>query len=175
MSRPGGDAHYRIDQHGWNHRAFYLGKGFTGTPAPPASILYPFRGVGLVCMLTGALLFTLLPSPPHARKISLKEGLGFAPGVVAFTVPLFAVGGSVQALTQAAWLTAASWTVTAIGMHVFASPLRTAPGPVIEAGGPAAGRVAVNILFVRAGLAFLLLALGPLALLIWATMILWNR
>ncbi len=175
MSRPGGDAHYRIDQHRWNHRAFHLGKGFTGTPAPPASMLYPFRGVGLVCMLTGALLFTLLPSPRHARKISVKEALGFAPGVAAFAVPLLAVGGSVQALTQATWLTAASWMVTAVGMHVFASPLRTAPGPLIEAGGPAGAGVAVNTLFVRKGLTFLLLALGPLAFLIWATMILWNR
>lgn len=175
MSRPGGDAYYRIDQHRWNHRAFHLGKGFTGTPAPPASMLYPFRAVGLVCMLTGALLFTLLPSQPYARKISVKEALGLALGVVAFALPLLAVGESVQALTRATWLTTASWMVTAVGMHVFASPLRTAPGPLIEAGGPAGTSVAVNTLFVRKGLTFLLLALGPLAFLIWATMMLWNR
>jgi preprotein translocase subunit SecG len=153
-----------------------VGKGFAGTPAPPASMLYPFRGVGLACMLIGAILFALLPSrPPHARSLSVEEGLALVLGVVSFAVPLFAVGGSAQALTRAPLLTALCWTITAIGLHVLAAPLRTAPDPLLAAGASAEVRVPVNTLFLREGLVLLLMALGPLVFLIWATMILWNR
>ena len=176
FSKPGGDVHYRVDQRRWTRQDFHLGKGFAGAPTPPASVFYPFRALGLVCMLAGVMLFTLLPSrAPQARNIGVKEGLALVLGVVSFALPLMAVGGSVQALTRAPLLTALCWMITAIGMHVFAAPLRTAPDPLIAPDAPAEARVSVNTLFIREGLGFLLMALGPLVFLVWATMILWNR
>lgn len=77
---------------------------------------------------------------------------------MAFAIPAWVVGGSVQALTTAPGLTASCWLIAAIGVHLFAAPFRTAPDPLL-----------------RAGLVFLLMALGPLSFLIWGTMILWNR
>ena len=52
-------------------------------------------------------------------------------------------------------------------MHVFAGPWRNVPDPLI-ADSPRA-------LFLREGLVFLAMALGPLAFLVTPSMILWNR
>jgi hypothetical protein len=175
FSRPGGDVHYRVARHQWTRQDFHLGQGFTGAPTPPPSMLYPFRVLGLVCVVVGAMFFLLLPSLDEpAWRLRGQELAGLITGVAAFALPLFAVGGSVQALTRAPLLTTPCWIVTAIGMHVFAAPLRTAPNPLVATAASGA-HVRLNAVFVREGLVFLLMALGPLAFLIWATLILWNR
>jgi hypothetical protein len=176
LSRPGGDVHYRVVRHRWTRHDFQLGRGFLGSPSPPASILYPFRRVGLASLLAGVLFFVLLPSSARGTvRVGTRELAALAIAVVSFATPLFLVGGSAQALARAPAVTVVCWILTAAAVHVFAAPPQTAPDPLLPAGASPGRRVPLNLLFVREGLAFLLVALGPLALLVWATMVLWNR
>jgi hypothetical protein len=89
-------------------------------------------------------------------------------GLCLFALPFVMIGGSVQALTRGLLLTLSCWLLAAICVHRFAAPWRTAPHPV-----EARGEWSVS--FVREGLVFLLMALGPVAFLISGTMVLWNR
>ena len=80
------------------------------------------------------------------------------------------MAGSVQALTRGFALTIPLWLVAFAGMHVFAGPARSAPDPLAAAAGGAD-----RLRFVREGLAFLAIAFGPLAFLVFASLTLWNR
>ncbi len=172
ISRPGGDRHYQVDRRVWDRRHFRPGPGFSGKPTPPARLLYPFRLVALVVVLTGIALFALLPGTrrPGARHgPTAPEWTALAAGLLLFALPLVAVGGSVQALTRGPWLTIPCWVLAAACVHFFAGPKRNAPDA------PGAGRPRVRALFLREGLAFLAMALGPLAFLVSASLTLWNR
>ncbi|HEY6050000.1 MAG TPA: hypothetical protein VIZ58_02050 [Thermoanaerobaculia bacterium] len=172
ISRPGSDRHYEVDRRIWSRRDFRAGAGFTGQPAPPARLLYPFRTVGLVLLLAGAVFFALLPGPrrPGFRPgPSRFETAALAGALVLFALPVVAVGGSVQAITRAPWLTIPCWFLTAAGVHLFAGPRRNAPDA------PESERGTLSPLFLREGLVFLAMALGPLAFLVSASMTLWNR
>ena len=110
------------------------------------------------------------------------EAAALAAALLFFLLPLLSVGGSVQALTRGLHVTIPCWIVAAAGVHMFAGPLRNAPDPLVAApsgspvtAGPGAARLPVSGLFLREGLAFLAMALGPLAFLASASMILWNR
>jgi hypothetical protein len=140
--------------------------------------------VAFVLVLSGILFFVLMPAPqrPGAhRGPTVRETAALAGGLLLFAVPLVAVGGSVQALTRAPWLAIPCWLLAAAGVHYFAGPGRNAPD--IPGAGPAgvpdpghgAGRRMFGTLFLRQGLVFLAMALGPLAFLIAASMTLWNR
>jgi hypothetical protein len=185
ISRPGEDRHYQVDRRVWSRRDFQPGAGFTGRPAPPARLLYPFRNVALLIVLSGIVFFALLPGPqrPGTRRgPTILETAALAGGLLLFALPLVAVGGSVQALTRAPWLTIPCWFLAAAGVHFFAGPGRNAPDApspdsagVPESGDGGAGRRTVSPLFLREGLVFLSMALGPLAFLVSASMTLWNR
>jgi hypothetical protein len=170
ISRPGEDRHYRVERRGWTRVDFRPGPGFTGTPSPPAFLFYPFRFLGLGSILAGIVFFVLLArskrtgtrgGPTFLETGALVAGLSF------FAAPLALVGGSVQALTRAPWLTIPCWIFAAAGVHFFARPGRNAPHPGTEQ--------AARALFLREGLVFLAMAFGPLVFLISASMILWNR
>jgi hypothetical protein len=180
MSRPGGDVHYEVIEHRWSREAFQPGRGFAGQPAPPASLLYPFRTVGLAVILGGLLLFLLLPGRSASLRVTPGELAALGAGLCLFALPLVMLGGSAQGLTRGLLLTLPCWMLTAICVHVFAGPWRTAPHPVEApddssvSHGPTR-RGPITALFVREGLVFLLIAIGPVAFLICGTMILWNR
>ena len=185
ISRPGEDRHYQADRWVWTRRNFRPGAGFTGEPAPPAHLLYPFRIVALVLVLVGIVLFALLPGPQRfgvRAGPTIPEAAALAGGLLLFALPLVAVGGSVQALTRAPWLTIPCWILAAAGVHFFAGPGRNAPDApgvgsagVRESGRDGAPRRSISTLFLREGMAFLAVALGPLAFLISASVSLWNR
>lgn len=182
FSRPGGDRHYRVDRHAWTRQDFRPFAGFTGTPAPPAQMLYSFRVLGIGSVLAGLGLFVLLPGSRRAGAGTGPTGyeiVALGAGLFCFVIPLIAVGGSVQALTRGLWLTLPSWIVTILGVHVFAAPGRNAPGPLSAAASDAArldrGGGPARVLFVREGLVFLAMAFGPLVFLIAASITLWNR
>jgi hypothetical protein len=185
ISRPGEDRHYQVDRRVWSRRDFRPGAGFTGRPAPPARLLYPFRNVALLIVLSGIVFFALLPGPRRPgehRGPTVLETAALAGGLLVFALPLVAVGGSVQALTRAPWLTIPCWVLAAAGVHFYAGPGRNAPdapspGSAVapESGHGGGGRRTVNTLFLREGLVFLAMALGPLAFLVSASMTLWNR
>jgi hypothetical protein len=184
ISRPGGDRHYQVDRRVWSRRDFRAGTGFTGRPAPPARLLYPFRNVAFILIISGILFFVLMPGPqrPGAQRgLTVRETAALAGGLVLFILPLVAVGGSIQALTRAPWLTIPCWLLAAAGVHYFAGPGRNAPDipgdepASVPDSGDGAGRRMVGTLFLRQGLVFLAMALGPLAFLIAASMTLWNR
>jgi hypothetical protein len=179
MSRPGRDVHYQVVRHAWTRGDFRLGAGFTGTPAPPSALLYPFRTVGYGAMAVGVVLFLLWPAQPRSGAQAGVTGIEVAAlgvGLAAFAVPLVAIGGSVQALTRGPFVTAACWLVALAGVHLFASPGRTAPDPIIvSAAGSTPRRRPASAVFLREGAVFLVMAVGPAVFLIAVSMILWNR
>ncbi len=180
ISRPGGDVHYQVIEHRWTREAFQPGRGFVGQPVPPDSLLYPFRTVGFAVILGGLVLFLLLPGRPVSLRVTPVELAALGAGLCLFALPLVMLGGSAQGLTRGLLLTLPCWMLAAVCLHVFAAPRRTAPHPVEApealpvAGGPRR-RGPMTALFVREGLVFLLMALGPIAFLICGTMMLWNR
>ena len=174
ISRPGGDAHYQVDARAWSRKDFRAGAGFTGKPAPPASLLYPFSLTGLGLILVGLALFALFPGPRArtGRGVAAAEAVALAAGLLFFAAPLLAVGGSVQVLTRGLILAIPSWILAAVGLHLFARPGKNAPDAPAS---NAAGETRLHSLFLREGLAFLFMAFGPLAFLVAASMTLWNR
>ena len=169
FTRPDVDVYYRVTQHRWTREDFPLGTR-QGVPVPPASLFYPFRRLGWALMFGGIALFLLVPTrPASVRRPRVLEATGLVAGLFAFALPLFLIGGSAQALTRTPGLTASCWMVTAIGAHLFAAPWRNAPHPI------AATVTRIDARFLREGLVFLLMALGPLGFVIWGTMVLWNR
>lgn len=181
LSGASGERHYRVDRRAFSRKDFRPGSGFTGVPAPPVAFLYPFRTLGLGAVLAGLALFALLPRRARAgagRGPRLVELAALAAGLLLFAAPLFLVGGSVQGLTRGPLLTLPCWALAAVAVHIFARPWRNAPDPppMSPEGWDAAGaRLPLSSLFLREGLAFLFLALGPLAFLVSASAILWDR
>ena len=179
LSRPGRELHYQVARHAWTRGDFRLGTGFTGSPVPPPSLMYPFRTVGYAAMAVGIALFLLWPPQPRSdgqAGVTGGEAAALGVGFVAFLAPIVAIGGSVQALTRGPFVTAACWLVALIGVHVFASPARTAPDPIItSAGASAAARRPAYAAFLREGAVLLIVAVGPAVFLIAVSMILWNR
>jgi hypothetical protein len=173
MSGRGEDRHYRVDRRSWTRKDFRVGRGFGGTPVPPASLLYPFRALGLASVLVGIALFLLLAASRRSGAtagLRLGEIVSLAAGLAFFATPLVLVGGSVQALTRAPWLTIVCWSLAAWGMHLFVRPARNAPNPLIHQS-DAIGRG----LYLREGLAFLVIAFGPVIFLAAASLVLWDR
>jgi hypothetical protein len=172
ISRPGEERHYRVDRRAWTRKDFRVGRGFGDTPIPPTRLLYPFRVLGLGSVLAGIALFLLLPSTKRAGGTGpgVAEIAALAAALAFFAAPLVLVGGSVQALTRAPWLTIVSWSLAACGVHLFARPGRNAPDPLAPR--QDAGR---RSLYLREGLAFLVVAFGPLIFLAAASLVLWDR
>jgi hypothetical protein len=149
-------------------------------------MLYPFRWIGAAAIATGLALFGLLPIRSRAGAVAglaTAEAVALAAAVALFHLPIVAVGGSVQALTRAPLLLVPCWILGFVAAHLYAAPWRTAPDPLVAtgpgaapAGGSAApGRRPVNLRFLREGLVFLVVAVGPAAFLVAASLILWNR
>jgi hypothetical protein len=107
-----------------------------------------------------------------------SELILFAATCLLFAAPLFAVGGSVQALTRGLWLTVPCWVLGAVAMHLFAAPREHIHIHLFGPDGdtPAALSEAVsNPSFVRTGAALLAVAIGPVVTLVATSMALWNR
>lgn len=179
FSGPGEDRHYKVERRTWTRADFRPGAGFSGKPAPPAHLLYPFRIPALAFVFAGFALFALLPGPRRSGALlgpTRLEAAALAGAVLLFSLPIIAAGGSVQALTRAPWITIPGWVLAAAGVHLFANPRSNAPdAPVPETRGDGARGSSLSTLFLREGFVFLAMALAPLMFLIWASMSLWNR
>jgi hypothetical protein len=181
LSRPGGDLrYYRVDRREWTRKEFRPGAGFTGKPVPPSTLLYPFQYVAYACLFVGVALFALIPTPTKAHGgLSPGELASFAAAVLLFAIPLFATGGSVQALTRGLQVTLPCWAFAAVGVHMFAKPGVNAPHPLFRPGADASGfeRVPGGHLptFLRWGIAMLAVAVGPVVALVAVSLTFWNR
>jgi hypothetical protein len=180
ISRPDGDLRYQLARRDWSRREFGPSTGFTGKPAPPGSLLYPFQYLGYACLLAGIALFAIVQNANRtADALSPAELGSLAAALVLFAVPLFATGGSVQALTRGLGLTIACWTFAGVAIHRFARPEMSARRLMLPIALllPGAGRVqAVNPRLPSPWeVGMLVVAFGPLALLVSASLALWNR
>jgi hypothetical protein len=180
ISRPDGRLRYQLDRRDWTRQEFSPGAGFTGKPVPPASLLYPFQYVGYACFLLGIALFALTPSATKVRTALSPGEIGsLAAALLLFAAPLVATGGSVQALTRGLPLTLPCWIFAGIAVHLFARPDLSAPRSIFQlaATEPGAGRFAALRLPVvsRWQLSMLVVAIGPLAILVSASLTIWNR
>ena len=180
LPQPGGDLRYQVRQWNWTRQEFTPGPGFTGKPAPPYSLLYPFEYVAYACLFVGVALFALIPTPTKSRGGLSPGELGLVIAALAlFAAPLFATGGSVQALTRGLLITIPFWTLSAIAIHLFARPGLNAPRPLLVRTGTGKGTAPApdaNVpAFLRWGVAMLAVAGGPLVVLVAVSMILWNR
>ncbi len=180
LSRPAGDLRYQVKQWSWTRQEFTPGPGFTGRPAPPYSLFYPFEYLAYACFFVGVALFALIPSPTKAHGgLSPGEFALVVAALALFAAPLLATGGSVQALTRGLLVTIPCWILSAIAIHLFAKPGLNAPRPLLERTGPGketAPAPDANVpAFLRWGVALLAVATGPLVVVVAVSMILWNR
>jgi hypothetical protein len=180
ISRRDGDLRYRVDQREWTRNEFRPGGGFTGKPAPPSALLYPFQYLAFACLFVGIVIFVLIPSPTKALGgVSAGEFALLAVAGLLFVGPLVATGGSVQALTRGLLITLPCWILAAVALHFFANPGVNAPHPLLlpAAGSPGASPEAMWDLptFLRWGLVMLAVAVGPLVALVAVSLTFWNR
>jgi hypothetical protein len=178
--RQDGEVFYRLDRREFTRQAFQPGAGFTGKPAPPPELLYPFQYVAYACLFLGIALFVLIPSSTKARGgITPLELALLAAGLGFFGAPLLATGGSIQALTRGLYVTVPCWVAGAIAIHFFAKPGVNAPHPIFQQVTDRVGqeRVAESDLptFLRWGVVMLAVAAGPVTVLIAVSMTFWNR
>lgn len=119
--------HLTLSYQVYDREAFGFGSGFTGSPEPPARFLYPLRRYSLWCLLAGLVGYVVLP-----RSKPRKEGLYYARwrvvlGDVAsmilfvpfFAIPVFVIGGSLQAVTLAWPLTLVCWPLAFVGIWLL--------------------------------------------------------
>jgi len=183
VSLPGPDGnlrYYRVDRRAWTRQEFRPGAGFTGVPAPPSTLLYPFQNAAYACLFFGIALFALIPSPTKAHGgVTFGEFAFLAIALLLFGGPLLATGGSVQALTRWLPVTLVCWALAAVAVHFFAKPGRNAPHPLFvpAADAPGAAGAAAGHLptFLRWGAVMLAVAIGPLAVLVSVSLTFWNR
>ncbi len=104
---------------------FHLGSGFSNLPRPPTWILYPYRNYAFVLFLIGLIAYIFLP-----YKAAIKDALRyprwrviagdfavFILTAVFFSLPLFISGGTVQAFTIGAPITAVMWLISLLGFY----------------------------------------------------------
>jgi alpha-D-ribose 1-methylphosphonate 5-triphosphate synthase subunit PhnG len=106
---------------------FGFGSGFGGTPEPPTRFLYPFRKFSLWIALLGLAIYVLLPRPkrrPEAVyyqtwRVILGDFASMILFVPFFAVPIFVIGGSIQALTMAWPLVLMMWPLAFVGIWLL--------------------------------------------------------
>jgi hypothetical protein len=117
-----GIPYLRLTYHAYSDDDF----GFSGVVAsrPPSFMAYPYRWLSLWLVLAGLAVYLALPRA--GRK---PEAIGYPGGSVTlgdlgacafvalfFGLPLFAIGGSAQALTQAWLVTLGCWIFAGLGV-----------------------------------------------------------
>jgi hypothetical protein len=178
IPKPQGEATYRLDLKTWSRADFRPGSGFVGQPRPPSSMLYPLRILGLALLLLGTALFAILPSAERAEGAMVVTEISLLVGVIVlFALPLFAVGGSVQSVTAAPWLTLPCWALAAVCMHLFANPRQHLHLHLMGDAAPTwtLSEALWHPGYLRTGLAFLGVAVGPAIAVVLASVTLWNR
>ncbi|MCX7914249.1 MAG: hypothetical protein N2511_06665, partial [Thermodesulfovibrionales bacterium] len=104
---------------------FHLGSGFSNLPRPPTWLLYPYRKYSFIIFTLGLLAYIFLPY----RLIS-KDALRYSRWrVIAgdfavflligvfFSMPLFIVGGTIQAITVGTPITIIMWLISLLGFY----------------------------------------------------------
>lgn len=104
---------------------FHLGSGFSNLPRPPTWILYPCRNYAFVVFLIGLVAYIFLPYKtiqkdalryPRWRVIGGDSAV-FLLTAMFFSLPLFISGGTIQALTIGAPITAVMWLISLLGFY----------------------------------------------------------
>ncbi|MBM3293782.1 MAG: hypothetical protein FJY82_04570 [Candidatus Aminicenantes bacterium] len=111
----------------YDRDAFGFGGGFTGSPKPPTRFLYPFRKYSLWILFAGFIAYVVLPRVRPKRdelyyarwRIILGDFASMILFVPFFAVPIFVIGGSVQAVTLAWPLTLVCWPLAFVGIWLL--------------------------------------------------------
>jgi hypothetical protein len=148
LSRPGGVALYRVYQRSFTRQEFTPGTGFTGKPAPPSSLLYPFQYVAYVCFFVG--IAPLLATGGSVQ--ALTRGL-------AITIPCWILAGIAIHFFAKPGLNAPHPLFERTGATAGTVRVQAANVPT----------------FMRWGVVMLAVATGPLAALVAVSMTFWNR
>ncbi len=120
-----GQAHYlELRARSFSSDDFQLGTGLLGSPRPPSSFLYPQRPAALWALLAALAAYFLIPwkkRDPEALcypywLVALGDFVAMILFVPFFGLPMFVIGGSVQALTTPAiFLTVIMWPFALAG------------------------------------------------------------
>jgi len=106
---------------------FAFGSGFSGTPKPPVRFLYPFRIWSPWILLAGLAAYTVLPRRKKESgalayqtwRIVLGDFAAMILFTVFFAIPIFVIGGSLQAVTQAWPLALILWPLAFAGVWLL--------------------------------------------------------
>ncbi|MCX6564088.1 MAG: hypothetical protein NTU60_10860 [Candidatus Aminicenantes bacterium] len=116
-----------LKYHRYDDGDFTLGSGFSGSPKPPATFLFPFRKYSLWIALIGLAAYILLPRrkrPPEALfyagwRIILGDVAAMLLFTTFFGLPLFIIGGSLQVFSQAWPLALILWPLAFVGIWLL--------------------------------------------------------
>jgi hypothetical protein len=106
---------------------FGFGGGFSGSPEPPTRFLYPFRGLSLWVFFAGLAAYIFLPRPKKKKgalfyqtwRVVLGDVVAMILFAVFFALPIFVIGGSLQAITLAWPLALVAWPLAFAGIWLL--------------------------------------------------------
>lgn len=121
LARPEGNEYLQATYHTYSSDSFTFGSGIHN--APPAALLYPYRALGLGLIALGCVAYFVLPRKRHdaaaicysSWTVFLGDVVGMLLFVPFFALPALIIGGAVQALIDAWFLTLVLWPLAFLG------------------------------------------------------------
>jgi hypothetical protein len=109
LERKGGETlYFEALYRTYSDEDFHFGSGFSSLPKPPPGFLNPYRKHSLWILLAGLVFYAALPRPKRQRgsihyagwRVILGDFASLLLFVPFFSLPIFIVGGTVQAFTR---------------------------------------------------------------------------
>jgi hypothetical protein len=118
--------YFRIAYHKYSDSQFTM-FGFSASPKPPSFLLYPYRNVSIILLISGIFVYLLLPRTERKEGVMAYPRYMIILGDLAalictlpfFILPFMIVGGFRQAFFEAWPLMAVFWIIASIGLFLF--------------------------------------------------------
>jgi hypothetical protein len=122
-----GDRWYRARRWTYASDDFHYGLGLNVHPRPASAVFFPFRRWTPWLLLAAVAAFVALPWHRQAKneaawprwRIVLGDLIGLVLLVFFFAIPMFVLGGSVQAVTRGTVLAIVCWAFAASAVYLF--------------------------------------------------------
>ncbi len=127
LQRRGGTAYLEARLLVYSSDDFHFGTGFSRLPRPPAEFLFPYRFLSLWLLGLGLALYIVLPRKKWPKDTIRYAGWRVVLGDIGslilfvpfFALPIFILGGTVQAVTRGWILCLVLWPLAFLGVWLL--------------------------------------------------------